>query len=585
MQYTSKEVYENVSQQTNDPIVEWKTCAVSDTEFPIYQSDLEFYDKISPVFNGVKYQISTPTLCPEERERRRMSFRNERKLYRRKCDSSGKQIISIYSPDKPYKVYDQKVWRSDSWDPLDFWQTIDFTSTFSEQFQKLLTKVPFIALINPKSENSEYCNNSEWHKNCYMEVGGVESEDVFYSYTSLYSQDSCDCFLLTNSSNCYQVIESSNCHNLYYSSNSENCRNSAYLIDCKNCDSCYACVGLANKRYCIFNIQYTEDEYKNRIKSFSYSWRDVYQEILLKNIVASTRIQKSEKCFGNNIKNSKNLAFCFDIVGNDKEYWASDCKYQFITGLGTYICHDCFQSWMNNNFSYEVVSSYLNVSNILFCYGAMDNSRNMMYCLNCYSSQSCFWCIWLRNKQYCIFNKQYAKEEYEKLVPKIIEHMQETGELGEFFDPSLSHFGYNESLAHEYFPLSYQEAVARGYKRQDNNYDPVIPEWAGVLKWDEIPDDISSVSDDILKKIFICEDSWRPFRIIKQELEFYRKHNLPLPRKHPDVRHEERIRIRPKRELHLRKCDHCNVQMLSVYDKVYQWKVYCESCYQKEIYG
>ena len=79
MQYTSKEVYENVSQQTNDPIVEWKTCAVSDTEFPIYQSDLEFYDKISPVFNGVKYQISTPTLCPEERQRRRMSFRNDRK--------------------------------------------------------------------------------------------------------------------------------------------------------------------------------------------------------------------------------------------------------------------------------------------------------------------------------------------------------------------------------------------------------------------------------------------------------------------------------------------------------------------------
>ncbi|MDP2669631.1 MAG: hypothetical protein Q8O99_01100 [bacterium] len=37
-----------------------------------------------------------------------------------------------------------------------------------------------------------------------------------------------------------------------------------------------------------------------------------------------------------------------------------------------------------------------------------------------------FGCSNLRNKQYCIFNKQYTQEEYEQLVPKIITHMQET---------------------------------------------------------------------------------------------------------------------------------------------------------------
>jgi hypothetical protein len=41
-----------------------------------------------------------------------------------------------------------------------------------------------------------------------------------------------------------------------------------------------------------------------------------------------------------------------------------------------------------------------------------------------------------------------------------------------------------------------------------------------------------------------CEVSKKPFRIISLELEFYRKHNLPIPRKHPDVRHEERVKIR-----------------------------------------
>ena len=88
MSYTSRETYEFISQQTNDPIVERKKCKVSDQSFPIYESDMEFYNKISPIFNGKKYQIPTPTLCPEERERKRLSFRNERKLYKRKCDFS-----------------------------------------------------------------------------------------------------------------------------------------------------------------------------------------------------------------------------------------------------------------------------------------------------------------------------------------------------------------------------------------------------------------------------------------------------------------------------------------------------------------
>ncbi len=40
MHYASKEVYNYISKQTNDPIVEWKTCEVSGTQFY-----LEFYEK------------------------------------------------------------------------------------------------------------------------------------------------------------------------------------------------------------------------------------------------------------------------------------------------------------------------------------------------------------------------------------------------------------------------------------------------------------------------------------------------------------------------------------------------------------
>ncbi len=131
----------------NESIIETKICPISNKEFTITQWDLDFYDKISPTFAGQKFQIPTPTLHPEERQRRRLSFRNERNLYRRKCDASGKDIISIYSPDKPYKVYDQKIRRSDARDPLDYGQDFDFSKNFTENFRELLKEVPIQSLM------------------------------------------------------------------------------------------------------------------------------------------------------------------------------------------------------------------------------------------------------------------------------------------------------------------------------------------------------------------------------------------------------------------------------------------------------
>ncbi len=96
--------------------------------------DREFYEKISPTFAGQKYIIPSPALCPEERQRRRLAFRNERKLYHRKCDKTGNQIISMYSPDKPYTVYDQKVWWGDDWSAMDYGLNFDFDKPFFGQF-------------------------------------------------------------------------------------------------------------------------------------------------------------------------------------------------------------------------------------------------------------------------------------------------------------------------------------------------------------------------------------------------------------------------------------------------------------------
>ena len=100
-----RKVYEFISTQTNDPIVEWRTCKMSGEPFAVFQSDLDFYEKISPVIGGKKFSLPIPTLSPEERWRRRLLFKNERALFKNTCALTGKPIISIHSPDSGFKAY------------------------------------------------------------------------------------------------------------------------------------------------------------------------------------------------------------------------------------------------------------------------------------------------------------------------------------------------------------------------------------------------------------------------------------------------------------------------------------------------
>lgn len=153
---------------TNDPIVEWKICAVSGKDFAIFASDKAFYSEMAPQFDGEKFVIPTPDICWEERQRKRLMWRNLNKIYRRKCAASNKDIISIYHPDAPFVVYDQKIWWSDQYNPLDFGMEFDFSKTFTENFQTLQARVPRCSLLNGMNENSDYANHSYYNKNCYL---------------------------------------------------------------------------------------------------------------------------------------------------------------------------------------------------------------------------------------------------------------------------------------------------------------------------------------------------------------------------------------------------------------------------------
>jgi len=99
-------------------------------------------DKLSPIIANQKFQLPTPVLCPECRKFQRLAWRNEKKIYKRKCDYSGKDIIAIFPPNSPYKIFEDKVWDTDSWDAKNYGKDFDFSRPFFEQFSELLKETP-----------------------------------------------------------------------------------------------------------------------------------------------------------------------------------------------------------------------------------------------------------------------------------------------------------------------------------------------------------------------------------------------------------------------------------------------------------
>ena len=72
---------------------------------------------------------------------------------------------------------------------------------------------------------------------------------------------------------------------------------------------------------------------------------------------------------------------------------------------------------------YEISLANKSCRNMMFSHDCWNGCENLIYCTECKKTKDCFACSGLVEKQYCILNKQYTREEYESLVPKIIEHM------------------------------------------------------------------------------------------------------------------------------------------------------------------
>ncbi len=552
-------------------------CKKCQNSFEITESDLKFYEKASPSFSGKKYIFPSPTLCPKCRQIRRRGQINQLNLFQRKCDFSGENMISMYPQDAPFKVYKQKNWNVNTLDATTYGRDFDFNKPFFEQFEKLRLDVPHPALSSDylHDENCDYTNYAGKNKDCYLIFDSDENRDCYYCYGTNGSRSSMDCHRVQKMELCYECMDSKNCYNCAFLSNCETCVDSVFLNNCIGCKSCIMCSNLRQKEFFINNKPSTKEQYlemKKKLNSYTTieDAKKYFHTFRLKFPQKYMRGFQNENCTGDYLSHCKNAEQCFDSMNLwDGKY----CTQTFIKGKDYMDADECGEC----EILYEDTLIGYNGFNIHFSMGCFSQINDLLYCDICFYSSNLFGCVGLERKKYCILNKQYTPEEYEKLVPKIIEHMQKTGEYGEFFPLETSPVPYNLSIIYEHFPLTKEEALKQNLNWRDEDKREYQKQTY------KIPDDIKDVKETIVNEILACETCGKNFKITAAELFFYKRQGIAIPHKCFRCRNREKIVQKNKRELHPRTCDNCKKELLSTFPPKCQEIVYCEECYQKSL--
>ncbi len=577
---------------------EAKNCQNCKTDFVIELEDFQFYEKI---------QVPPPTWCPECRAFRRHSFWGEKTLFRKKESREGKETFSSYSEKSPIKIYERDYWWGDGWDPMTYGREYDFSKNFFKQFRELMLAVPWPSRSVQQMVNSDYCDQAGYFKNCYLCFNGEGHVDCLYGVAAVNMKNSIDFYQTENSELCYEAFNLTDCYQTFFSEDSNDCRNSWFLKGCIDCSDCFGCVDLRHKQYHIFNQPYSKEEYIKKLKEFNLGSYQSIQKLKGEFTKFSLNFPRkyghlwwNSNVVGEYVYRSKNSRYCYQAVNLENVHYSQNLS------RGTKDTWD-YTNWGNNSeLIYECSSSGENIKNLKFCYDCWPGCNDLEYSMCCHSSSNLFGCVGLKKKQYCILNKQYPKEEYEKLVSQIKKqmgvspHTDKKGKIyayGEFFPIDFSPLAYNESSANDYFPKTREEVLNLGLEWRK----PDQKEYQTTLKNEDIPDHIQDTGDSITKENLECGNCERAYKILERELTFYKRFELPVPRFCFNCRHTERVKLRNPMKWYRRKCmcdnqvfkntiahpDHAENPCPNEFETSYAPDrpeiVYCETCYNTEV--
>src|SRR3989338_3967347 len=236
-----------------------KICVDCKKEFVIDLGDLILYKKIG---------LKIPEQCFFCRFKQYSAFWVFGKFRKGISDLSGENLITVLPNNARYPIYKSHEWWGDGWDPMNFGQDYDSSRFFFGQLKELQEKIPRPHQTGENRVGCDWCDDIWDSKNCYLSRSLSKCENLSYSYRIVEAKDSFDLVFCFNLQNSYECIACHDSYNLSFSENCKDCINSCFLFDCRNCQNCFMCWNLRNKQYCIENVQYSQKDYKEKLRSF-----------------------------------------------------------------------------------------------------------------------------------------------------------------------------------------------------------------------------------------------------------------------------------------------------------------------------
>lgn len=359
----------------------------------------------------------------------------------------------------------------------------------------------------------QYVNYVADCNRCYMIVESSNNEDCIHCYWIQKTKDCVDVSFTHQVERSYDVDDCHDSYGLKYSRSCYNSTDCAFLLNCRGCVDCVGCVNLRNQSNCIFNKQYEKEEYKKKlaglhldtyegVEDFKKEFAEFFQKFPRK----YAEIYMSKNSTGNYQVSVKNNRSCFH------SYDSEDNAYSCHVWREARDCMDCHTSGRTAERIYNSTNTGLEASNCICCHNCW-SSNFVEYSFNCPNGNYLLGCMAIKKGAYCILNKQYTKEEYDRLRSEIVANLKKENKYGEFFGRGLMLFGYNETTAMEEFPLTKKEALAQGFKWEDTKRGTYGKE---TVLWKNFPSSILDLPGDfdIVKAVFSCISCARNYRIL-----------------------------------------------------------------------
>jgi len=497
---------------------------------------------------------------------------------------TGEPVLTYVHPASGIKVLPDKEWFQ-----RDFSSTNhEFTTEkpVFDIFGELLYQIPLNATRNLKEPENSIAHVSMGDVDSTFTAGCSKSRKNFYCLDCDDVEACLDCNSGLGITDCYQVNHSSRLHRCKFAYECYDSIDSTFIFDCRNCEKCFGSFNKRHKKYLWYNEQLSEEEWDKKMSEVDLGDVKQYEELKQK----FYDLVENEAVWPENFNDKTSESTGEYLVGCTKCYHTSFSR----DAHNNYYCYGIWKG-SGNAFTAAVPgeNNYFN-SVIGYCSkckfsATLVRCDNCEYCFNCYDCEHCFGCIGLNKKRFHIFNQEYSEDEYWTKLDDLKCAMMDRGEYGHFIPGKFSTSYFPEGGGVFYLGAEMDDWDKVGMKHfeieDEGAFGESRVEKADMKSPEDLPAHIKDLNADewIGVPIFDAEIK-RPYTLLKQEIDFYKKHNLPAPREHFTNRIKKLQWCTNIGLIEEGKCHGCEKDVWFAPNRTFpKKKVHCMDCYLKHI--